>query len=305
MGDTVNPGAIDIVCNPITSVEIENGQTGGDDRFFEKVGFADGAGVSIPRYVEMMDTAGIERSLLIATRAGDMRVRHSFQIPYERIASYVEMFPDRFSGLAGADPSTGMKGLRELERGVRDFGFVGAHLYPHWFEMAPNHAKYYPIYAKCCELDIPIMMQMGHCLDYHKDRVLATVAQPSTLEHVAIDFPELKIIGIHMGWPWVEEMIALCYKHQNVYMAGDAYAPRYWPDNYVHYANSWGQDKCLFGTDWPVIDPIRAMKEVGELDMRPTSKEKMLRTNAIKLFNLPDTAAPAEGDPVLVGEEPA
>jgi uncharacterized protein len=52
-----------------------------------------------------------------------------------------------------------MQGLRDLEQAVREFGFVGAHLYPHWFELAPDHAKYYPYYAKCCELDIPIMMQ--------------------------------------------------------------------------------------------------------------------------------------------------
>ena len=108
----------------------------------------------------------------------------------------------------------------------RSWTSSGAHLYPHWFELAPDHAKYYPFYAKCCELDVPIMMQIGHCLDYQRDRVLPSVGRPITLDRVAIDFPELKLIGIHQGLPWMDEMIAICFKHNNVFMCGDAYAPK-------------------------------------------------------------------------------
>lgn len=281
-------GAIDIVCNPHTPLEVESRQVGVDEQFMDKVRMPDEmrVGIELGEYVAKMDRAGIERSLLIAVRAGDMRVKYSFAIPYERVAGYCEQFPGRFHGLAGIDPSLGMRGLRDFEAAVREYGFVGAHLYPHWFELPPDHAKYYPFYAKCCELDVPIMMQIGHCLDYQRDRVLPSVGRPITLDRVAIDFPELKLIGIHLGWPWTEEMIAICFKHNNVYMAGDAYAPKHWPDNYVHYINSWGQDKCLFGTDWPVIDPERAMREVEALGLRPEPKQKLLRDNALKLFRL-------------------
>jgi predicted TIM-barrel fold metal-dependent hydrolase len=285
-------GAIDIVCNPFTPLEVDEKQVGVDEHFYEKVRVPPEmrTGVSMEDYVAKMDRAGIERSLLIAVRAGDMRMKYSFAIPYERVAAYCEQFPGRFHGLAGIDPSRGMEGLRELERGIREYGFVGAHLYPHWFELAPDHAKYYPFYAKCCELDVPIMMQIGHCLDYQRDRILPSVGRPITLDRVAIDFPELKLIGIHLGWPWTEEMIAVCFKHANVHMAGDAYAPKHWPKEYIHYINSWGQDKCLFGTDWPVIDPERAMREVEELELREDAKKKFLRDNAIRLFRLPNLA---------------
>lgn len=286
-------GSIDIVVNPFTPVEVANDQVGVDEHFYNKVRVPPKMrkGVPMEEYVERMDRAGVDLSLLIAVRCGDMRMKYSFAIPYERIAEYCEAHPGRFKGLAGIDPSRGMAGLRELERGVREYGFVGAHLYPHWFELPPDHAKYYPFYAKCCELDVPIMMQIGHCLDYQRDRILPSVGRPITLDRVAIDFPELKLIGIHLGWPWTEEMIAICFKHDNVYMAGDAYAPRHWPKEYVHYINSWGQDKCLFGTDWPVIDPERAMAEVEELDLRPESKRKFLRDNAIRLFKLTEVTA--------------
>lgn len=72
---------------------------------------------------------------------------------------------------------------------VKEYGFVGAHYYPHWFGIAPDAALMYPYYARCCELDIPIMMQMGNCLIYQRDRRLPTIAQPIMLDRVAIDFP--------------------------------------------------------------------------------------------------------------------
>jgi predicted TIM-barrel fold metal-dependent hydrolase len=288
----MEPGAIDIVCNPFTPLEVELGQVGVDDHFYDKVRVPPEKRVGVPldEYVEKMDRAGIDRSLLIAVRCGDLRLPYSFAIPYERISEYCARFPDRFCGLAGIDPTRTMDGLRELERGVLEHGFVGAHLYPHWFELPPDDRKYYPFYAKCCELGIPIMMQIGHCLDYQRDRILPSVGRPITLDRVAIDFPELVIIGIHLGWPWTEEMIAVAYKHANVYMCGDAYGPRHWPKEYVRFANSWGQDKCLFGTDWPVVDPERAMREVEDLDLRPEPKRKFLRENALAIFRLPESA---------------
>jgi hypothetical protein len=128
------------------------------------------------------------------------------------------------------------------------------------------------------------MIQMGHCLDYNRDRVLKTVARPLTLDTIAVDFPELRLIGIHLGWPWTEELIAMCYKHANIFMAGDAYAPKHWPQNYVHFINTWGQDKVMWGTDWPVLEPERCIAEIEELNLRPEPRRKLLRENALRVF---------------------
>ena len=291
-------GAIDIVVNLFTEQEVRNGQTGLDETFKAQVRMAEDmrGGVSIPRYLEKMDRAGIDRSLLIAVRAGDLKVRGSFEIPYERVQEVCQAHPDRFSGLAGVDPFRGMQGLRDLETAVRDYGFVGAHLYPHWFELAPDHAKYYPYYAKCCELDIPIMMQVGQNLVYSRERRLPSVGRPICLDQVAIDFPELKLLGIHVGVPWTDEMIAMAWKHENIFIGGDAYAPRHWPKALVHYLNTYGQDKVLFGTDWPVIDPERAVAEIEELDLRAEPKAKLMRENALKVFRLPESQTESATD---------
>ena len=281
-------GIIDIVVNLFTPQEVEKKQTGLDEDFKEQVRMPKEmrGGVTIDQYLDKMDLAGIERSLLIAVRAGDIRVPESFEIPYSRVYEICQEHPARFSGLAGIDPFRGMAGLKDLEEAVNHMGFVGAHLYPHWCELPPDHAKYYPYYAKCCELEIPIMMQVGHNLIYSRNRRLPSVGKPIYLDQVAIDFPELKLIGIHIGIPWTEEMISMCWKHENIFTAGDAYAPKYWPESFVHYANSYGKNKVMFGTDWPVIDPVRAVKEVEDLGFRKEAKQLIMRDNALKVFNL-------------------
>ncbi len=280
--------AIDIVCNvqlndprvqrPAWSRDFLRNKIGVDPTIVE--------GLSVEQMIEKMDRAGVEHALLIAVKAGSAHHRISRQVPYEVVVELVQRYPERFSGVAGIDPTEGMAGVRTLERAVREYGFVGAHLYPHWFELPPDHARYYPFYAKCVELDVPIQIQVGHCLLYSTERPLPSVGRPITLDTVACHFPELKLIGIHIGWPWTEEMISVAYKHPNVYICSDAYAPKYWPAAFVHYLNSWGQDKVLFGTDFPVIDPERALAEIDQLGLRPQALRKFLRDNALALYKL-------------------
>lgn len=279
-------GIIDIVCNLYTPRTVDEGRTGLDEEFKIQVRMPENLrpGVEIDDYLKMMDKAGIERSLLVAVRAGDLRIKGSFEVPYEYVYEVCEKYPDRFSGLAGVDTSRGMQGLADLEKAVKEYGFVGAHWYPHWFSMSPDAPQIYPYYAKCCELDIPIMMQVGHNLVYSRERRLPSVGRPICLDQVAIDFPELILIGIHIGVPWTDEMLSMCWKHENIYTAGDAYAPKHWPKQFVHYANSYGSHKVLFGTDWPVIDPERAVREVSELGLKETSERQLMRENALRIF---------------------
>jgi len=280
-------GYIDIVCNLYDPEGVRKQQTGIDEGFKKQIRMDPRlwGGVPVSQYLRKMDRAGIERSLLVAVRAGDRNVRGSFEVPYERIAKVCAKYPDRFSGLAGVDPCRGIQQLRDLDYAVNNLGFVGAHLYPHWFCLAPDHARYYPIYARCAELDIPIMMQIGHNLVYSRARRLPSVGRPIALDAVAIDFPTLKLIGIHIGVPWTEEAISMAWKHENVYLGGDAYAPKHWPAAFVHYARTYGSHKVLFGTDWPVIDPERAVQEIDALRLPEKAQRQLMRDNALAVFS--------------------
>ncbi len=280
--------AIDAVCN----YEFDDADTERPDwskTFITKKIGADAdviAGFTPESFIEKMDRAGIDHVFLIAVKAGSSSHKIHRHISYERVAAMCRRFPERFSGLAGVDPTEGMDGLYQLEHAIKELGFVGAHLYPHWFEMAPDHARYYPIYAKCCELGIPIQMQVGHCLRYSEERPLRSVGRPITLDTIACHFPQLKLVGIHIGWPWVEEMISVAYKHPNVYIGSDAYAPAYWSKEFVHFIDSWGSKKVIFGTDFPVVDPERARADIEKLDIRAESKRRFLRDNVIDLYDL-------------------
>lgn len=243
-------------------------------------------GMTLEQMLARMESAGIERACLVAARTGRLGLPGSYHMPYELVASACERFPGRFHGLAGIDPTQGMAGVRALEHAVRDLGFVGAHAYPHWFELPPDHAKWYPFYAKCCELGIPFLTQVGQSLIYAPEQPLRSVGRPITLDAVACDFPELKLVGIHIGIPWADEMIAMAWKHENVYIAADAHSPKYWPASFVRYIDGYGRHKVLFGTDFPVLDFERTVVEIDDLGLKPEVRRLFLRDNALRVFGL-------------------
>jgi uncharacterized protein len=282
------PGTIDIVINLHTPEVLAFRPRWYEGFLGDKIGAERQLieGLTVEQYLERLDRAGIQIAFIAAAKSGSIGHPSNWHLPYEMVHEVVQAYPTRFRGLAGIDPNEGMAGVRRLEYAVKELGFVGAHLYPHWFEMAPDHRKYYPFYAKCVELDVPIQMQVGHCLVYSRDRPLPSVGRPILLDTIACDFPELKLIGIHTGWPWVEEMISVAWKHPNFYIGSDAYAPRYWKPEFVHFINSWGQNKVLFGTDFPIVDFERATREIGELDLRPESREKLLWRNAARVYGI-------------------
>ncbi|MGG5889775.1 amidohydrolase family protein [Falsiroseomonas sp. HC035] len=248
-------------------------------------------GMSLKDMIARMDAAGIEKAFLIAAKVGRLGHPACYHVDYRLVADAVQAHPDRFHGLAGLDPTEGMRGVRELARAVTEYGFIGAHFYPHWFELPPDHAKWYPFYAKCVELDVPVQLQVGQSMVYDPSYPLRSVGRPITLDAVACDFPELKIVGIHVGIPWTEEMIAMAWKHANVFIGSDAHSPRYWPDSFKHYIRSYGQDKVIFGTDFPVLDFGRTMAEIAELGLPDTVLEKFLRTNVQRLYKLDGAGA--------------
>ncbi len=288
MTDPKSIRAIDAVVNIWTEEALSHRPDWGDDFFVGKMKAKDSlmSGLTLEQMIERMDDAGIEHGFLVSAKSGRPGLPGCYHMPPQVVADAVSRFPDRFSGLIGIDPYMGMDGVRELEYAVNDLGFIGAHLYPHWFELAPDHARYYPFYAKCVELDVPIQMQVGQSMIYSKEHRCRSVGQPITLDPVACDFPELRLIGIHVGIPWTDEMIAMAWKHENVFIAADAHSPKYWPPSFVHYINSYGRDKVIFGTDFPVLDFARTIDEIHALGLKPEVLRKFLRDNVRRIYKL-------------------
>ncbi|MEM1314802.1 MAG: amidohydrolase family protein [Pseudomonadota bacterium] len=261
----------------------------GREAFYQgkmKVGAGTDLGLTLEEKLRRMDAAGIETAFLIAHRCGIEGPRACWRLPYELVAEAVARHPGRFRALAGIDPTEGMRGVRAFEDAVTQMGFVGAHGYPHWFELAPNHARWYPFYAKCVELDVPIQLQVGQSMIYAPDYPMESVGRPVTLDPVACHFPELKLIGIHVGIPWADEMIAMAWKHANVFIGTDAHSPKYWPESFVRYCDSYGKGKVIFGTDFPVLDFERTRAEFDALPLREEARRLILRDTARRLYKL-------------------
>lgn len=278
---------IDAVVNIWTAEALSHRPGWTDEFFLDKVkGKHSSGGVSLETMLEQMDEAGIERGFLVAAKSGRPGLPGSYHMPPEVVADAVKLYPDRFYGLVGIDPYQGMNGVRAMEHAVKELGFIGAHLYPHWYELAPNHAKYYPYYAKCIELDIPVQMQVGQSLIYAKDQPCRSVGRPIYLDDIACDLPELKLIGTHVGIPWTDEMIAMAWKHENVYICTDAHSPKYWPEALVKYINSYGQDKVIFGSDFPVLRFKRTVDEIEALNLKPAVRKKFFHDNVKKVYGI-------------------
>lgn len=249
-------------------------------RLFEKSGTAHllDRKLTPAETVGLMDAAGIGRLMLCAWRRPGCWV-----ITNDEITEYVQAFPDRFTGVASVDLANPVAAVRELERAVTELGLKALRIVPWLWKLPPNDKLYYPLYVKCIELGIPFCTQVGHTGPLMPSETGRPVPY---LDEVALTFPELRIVGGHIGHPWTDEMIGLAWKHDNVFIDTSAYAPRYYPPQLLQFLKTYGQDKVLFGTNFPQLDLAKCMEQVRALALPPEIENKFLYGNAEAVFKL-------------------
>ena len=225
-----------------------------------------------------MDEGGVSRSLISAWTGP-----HGDLIANDEVAAFVRQAPDRLVGVGSLDIARPREAVRELRRCVRELGFKAVRVLPWLWQLPPTHARFYPVYSECCELGVPFCTQVGHTgplLPSEYGRPIPYIDQ------VAIDFPELVIVGGHIGYPWTEEMIAVATKHPNVYIDTSAYTVQRYPAALVEYLRSHGRHKVLFGTNWPMIAPARALAGLSALQLDAATAADFLGANARRVFRL-------------------
>jgi predicted TIM-barrel fold metal-dependent hydrolase len=238
---------------------------------------------TIPDFIKEMDENGV--------RWGMTRVNTN-----EETAAVVKQYPQRFMGIAIANPHKGMKAVRDLEEAVKELGLKAFFASPYHYGLKLNDKKFYPLYAKAAELNIPVFCYstMTYRNDFPMD-----IAHPLCLDEVAMDFPELTIIagwGGGGGWPWVSEMVGVARRHQNVYINFSAHRPKYlgtpgsgW-EMLIQFGNTLLQDRVVYASGWSnyfsyskgVIRKV--IDEVMGLPLKDAVKEKWLYKNAARLF---------------------
>ncbi len=237
---------------------------------------------SINTMVRKMDDANVERVFITQTKMWSHWNKWMYMdTTLEDVVQYTRLYPDRFIGLAGYNPFRIKDSLREIEIAVREHGFKGVYVHIYGFDIPLHDPKMYPLFAKCVELDVPVSMQVGHVLE----AMPSEHARPMCLDRIACDFPDLKMIGAHTGWPWVEELISVCYKWENVWLGIDAWMPKYLKPEVIQFIGSrMGQDRCLWGTNG--LPWKESLDQLEQLGLKSEAKRKLLRDNAVALFKL-------------------
>lgn len=173
-------------------------------------------------------------------------------------------------------------------REVARLGLAGLNIQPSFFGLAIDDRSLYPLYAAAAEENLAVFLHTG--VNYTAHRPIKN-DHPLQLDQVACDFPGLRLVACHAGWPFVTEMVAVARKHPQVYLDFGGLAPQYigrpgsgW-DPLFGVLNSLLCEQILFATDWPVFPVERALREWATLGLREETLAKLLRDNVTSLLD--------------------
>ena len=231
--------------------------------------------------VKLMDEWGIDKAQITV-----------YPSSTEEHLELIDSFGDRFFAtlrLKAHDGYGAVKALSEMAGRypwIRSASVAAGIMYP---QIPPNSKEYYPIYSKCIDLDIPVMLNVG----FPGPRIPSQVQDPMYIEEVAWFFPELKIVMKHGGEPWPEICVRLLKKWPNLYYATTAFAPKRYPKEVVRYLQTSGSKKVLYGGYFPSLSLERIMGELAAIELPDEHATRFLRDNSIEVFGL--DAEPALG----------
>ncbi len=234
--------------------------------------------IPVAATVGAMDAAGIQQALVSAWYGPQ-----SALISNDEVASFVKEVPRRLHGVCSVDLTRPLPAVRELRRCVKTLGFKALRVLPWLWNLPPDDRRYYPLYAECCELGVPFCLQVGHTGPLMPSEPGRPIPY---LDHVALEFPELVIVGGHIGYPWTEEMISLATKYPNVYIDTSAYKASRYPRQLVEYLRGHGRKKVLFGSNYPMLMPKDCLADLPKLGLDEEATRLFLAGNAARVFKL-------------------
>lgn len=225
-----------------------------------------------------MDEAGVGKGMICAWQGPQGKL-----IANEEVAEYIQAYPDRFVGIAAVPLNKPVEAIQELTFWIKEKGFKGLRIVQWLWNLPPTHAYYYPLFATCVQLNIPVCLQVGHTGPLMPSEVGRPIPY---IDQIALDFPDLKIVCGHIGYPWTTEMIAVATKHEHVYIDTSAYTAKRYPNELVAYLKAHGQNKVLFGTNYPMISPKKCLAHLSVLALDEEVERQFLYENAKRVFSI-------------------
>ena len=227
-----------------------------------------------------MDRGGVDIALLSAWVGPQGPL-----ISNDDVEGFVAHAPDRFRGLMSVNLYEPMAAVREIRRLARSRTFVDVRVVPWLWDLPPSDRRYYPVYAACVEEGLPFCTQIGHTGPLKRSE---TGRPLPYLEDVLLDFPELTVVGGHVGAPWIEEVLLLARKFPNFHIDTSAYAVHRLPEALVAFMRGAGRTRVMFGTNWPMLSPKRALEKLTDLALDDEARDVFLGGNARRVFKLAD-----------------
>lgn len=241
---------------------------------------------SMELYFAEMDEAGIDLAVVQGRNSPEVFMGKKFNAAFirnERIAELQDKYPRRFIGLAGIDPSnTAHDAVKETERCIRSLGLKGIFVEPgRALQSHPDDLRMYPIYEKCIELDVPVNLMSG---PYAGPDI--SVSSPLYVDRIATRYPELRILLGHGGYPYVQEVLGVAFKHTNVYVSPDMYMFAPGGKAYVEAANTTLKEQIVYGSAYPLRPLVQTIADNRKLGFEADVLEHYFHHNAKRIFKL-------------------
>ena len=236
-----------------------------------------GQATHLDKLVEDAPAAGVEKVIMSATAVeGDPAGNAEMA---EAIAPYADVIV----GCASVDPREA-RAASEIKRAANDFGFRALKVLPFLHELPPSDERYFPLYELCIELAWPVIFLTGH----QATKVSSEIGRPAHIDDIALRYPELSMIAGPGGWPWADELIALAWKHENLVIhapiAPQPFRDQYLPAQLIHFAETLGPDKLVWGTGYPFMTHAQPMEDALSLSISDEIRNAFLWDNAARIW---------------------
>lgn len=228
------------------------------------------------QFVSQLDNAGIEWCLID-------------DADNTKTLEFTKHEPSKLKGSATINPLEGSKGVKKIEKFIKEYGFKAIYVTSFLSKIKPSDRQFYPFYTKAAELEVPVFIYttMNYSTELPMD-----ITHPIHIDRIAMDFPGLKIVASCGGWPWVPELVGVARRHQNVFIDTSSHRPKYIAtpgsgfEMLLQFGNTLLQDQIVFGSGVGDLGlPIgQVVKEMRELPLKDNVKEKWLYGNAHRLF---------------------
>jgi predicted TIM-barrel fold metal-dependent hydrolase len=239
-------------------------------------------------FLAKIDDAAID---IAAVFTENYRTRLAFQnASNDVVAEWVAKHPDRFIGIGGIDPWQD-DSAAEVDRAVRELGLKGVLLSPFKQGLEASSPRLSRVFGRCEALGVPVFVHCG--VNWFAESPY-DIGHPRGIDDIATGFPDLKLVAVHAGWPWVLDMMVVAWRHPNVYVDISAHRPKHFtiPEAgwgpLLHYGSRMLADRIVFGTTWTLLrtEPKELVDETRGLPVPDAVLDKWMGTNAARLFGL-------------------